>query len=128
MREKFATDADRKNMILVCKLADNRRGKKTKYLKASQKLTLHKRQKCCQVPPLKSGPKRSTFGHVFQVAPNLARKSLETKRRKGSAFRIQYTTTIGLAERNCVPFAIRRENSCVLYDQQIKINEEMEMF
>jgi len=125
MREKFATDADRKNMILVCKLADNRRGKKTKYLKASQKLTLHKRQKCCQVPPLKSGPKRSTFGHVFQVAPNLARKSLETKRKY-----ISYTIY------NCDCFSWKKlssvcdkeRNSCVLYDQQMKINEEMEMF
>jgi len=70
MAEKFATDADRKNMILVCKLADNRRGKKYKYINASRKLTLHKRQKMQSSACLsyKNGPKRSTFGHVFQVA------------------------------------------------------------
>jgi len=89
MREKFATDADRKNMILVCKLADNRRGKKTKYLKASQKLTLHKRQKCCQVPPLKSGPKQINFWTCFSSCPQLGTQIAWNKTEKGKC--ISYT-------------------------------------
>jgi len=95
MAEKFATDADRKNMILVCKLADNRRGEKYKYINASRKLTLHKRQKMQSSACLsyKNGPKRSTFGHVSSCL-NLARKSLETKmRRKGNAFYTHFICT-----------------------------------